>query len=107
MAAEYDIVLDADAFEPLVLTYTDEDEAPVDLTGCAAEFWAKETEGADPYLTMTDADGTIVLGGASGVITLMFHLAAIEKPRGLYKLRLVQSDGIPRILMRGVLIIKP
>ena len=107
MAAEYDIVLDADAYEPMVLEYSDENDAPVDLTGCSAEFWAKENEGEEPYLTMTDAGGSITLGGASGVITLMFHLEEIQKPRGLYKLRVVQSDGIPRILMRGVLIIKP
>lgn len=67
-AAQLDLVIEKNADFSVQLTWTDENNALVDLTSYTADFTAKDTDG-NVIINLTELAG-ITLGGALGTITL-------------------------------------
>ncbi len=93
-------------FSP-VLTYADVNNVAIDLTGYTAKMQIKKTRADLTALeTLTTADGSIVLGGAAGTITLLLtdtQTAAIVWLTGVYDLELTSGSGIVTRLIQGVI----
>lgn len=102
------------AMEPLTIyqgasfrehfTWTDENNTPVNLTGYSACMQARPTpESAQTLLTLTTANGGIMLGAAAGTVLVQMSAAQTETlptGGGHYDLELVAPDGaVTRLLM--------
>lgn len=84
---------------------------PVDLTGCEARMQVRaEVESADVLLSLTDANGGIVLGGATGVIDLYVSdedTGAIDWDGGVWDLEIVHPGGEVTRLAQGSVSVSP
>ena len=83
----------------------------VDLTGCEARMQVREeVESATAVLTLTTADGGIVLGGDQGTIDLEISdeaTAAIAWEGGVWDLEIALPNGdVTRLLMGSVSVSK-
>lgn len=84
---------------------------PVDLTGCTARMQVREeVESTTALLTLTTADGGIVLGGDQGTIDLEIsdeNTAAIAWEGGVWDLEIAHPGGdVTRLLMGSVSVSK-
>lgn len=94
------------------VTWKDENNVPIDLTGFTARMHMRETlEAATPFLTLTTENGGIALGGVAGTIDIIASAtatSAITATEGVYDLELIASDGITVTrLLEGVVFISP
>jgi len=96
--------------EPLRLQLTykaGKPAAPVDLTGYAARFQARERPGApDVLLELTTENGGVTLGGVAGtvVVDIPEEASAAGWTHAEFGLELIPPGDAPRIkLLRGVL----
>jgi hypothetical protein len=85
---------------------------PVNLSGCTARLQIRESVGAaDVLLELTTANGGIILGGATGLVSLFLSdtaTTALEFLTGVYDLEIVQTP-LTRVrrLMEGSVTVKP
>ncbi len=110
-AGNYTITIEQGATLGLTLTWRDESNALINLTGYTARMQVREQlDSATPFITLTTENGGIALGGAAGTITLNITAtatAAITQTSGVYDLELVSSGGVVTRLLEGLVIIKP
>jgi hypothetical protein len=101
----YDFTIYQGATFLRVLTWKDEANALVNLTGYTARMQIRSNkDSADPTVTLTTENGGIALGGAAGTITLTITAtdsAAITESEGVYDLELVSSGGVVTRLLQG------
>ncbi|MDX2074739.1 MAG: hypothetical protein SFX19_10335 [Alphaproteobacteria bacterium] len=105
----YDFTIYQGATFNRVLTWKDENNDAVDLTGSTARMQLRESvDDADPFLSLTTENGGIALGGAAGTITLAISAAdtaVITKTSGVYDLELVSAGGIVTRLLAGKILV--
>jgi len=105
----YDITIHQGATFGLVLTWKDDTEEEVDLTGFSARLQMRESiDAEEPFLTLTTENGGITLGGATGTITLSSaasDTAALAVTSGVYDLELISGSGIITRLLQGSVLI--
>ncbi len=84
---------------------------PVDLTGCTALAHVRASlEAADILITMSTANGKIVLGGVAGTVEILLsaaETAAITWRSAVYDLEITFPDTTVRRLMYGSVTISP
>jgi hypothetical protein len=101
----YDFTIYQGATFSRVLTWKDEAEALINLTGYTARMQIRTNkDAADPILTLTTENGGIALGGAAGTITLTITAtasAAITESEGVYDLELISGSGVVTRLLQG------
>lgn len=105
----YDITIYQGASFNQLLTWRDENNALVNLTGYTARMMARNAAGASsPFLTLTTENGGIALGGAAGTITLSMtpaQTAALAPANGVYDLELASAGGTVTRLLQGSLFV--
>jgi tRNA threonylcarbamoyladenosine modification (KEOPS) complex Pcc1 subunit len=93
-----------ETFNP-ILTWKDETEALVNLTGYTARMQIRKSVDASAFLLeCTTENGRITLGGALGTIALSVSAAdTAALPAGIfrYDLELISGGGIVTKLMKG------
>lgn len=105
-ASKYGIKIEQGATLGLPITWlVGTAQLPVDLTGCTArmDIRAKLTDTAK-LLSLTTANGRIVLGGTAGTITLLLtaeETAALTWLAGVYDLEVEFGTGTVVRLLQG------
>lgn len=112
MSGAYNIVVEQGATFRKELTWKDNSGNPIDLTGYTAKMQIRKKHGAaDPAAaTLSDADGSITLGGASGTIILNMTstiTAALTLASGFYDLELTSGGGFVTRLLEGTYVLRP
>jgi hypothetical protein len=100
-ASRLDIEIQQGATFELTLSYTagdtDDDQEPVDLTGCMARMHIRKTLASeDPEIELTTENGRIALGGVAGTVALTIEAEdtdALDFRTGVYDLELVFGSG--------------
>lgn len=92
-----------------ILTWKDETDTLVNLTGYTARLMARaDIEDAEPFLTLTTENGGISLGGSAGTITLNVSAedtADLSAQEGVYDLEVVSGIGVVIRLLQGNFIV--
>lgn len=100
-AAEYDITIEQGASFSLAVTWQDENESPVDLTGFTAAAQVRETFDSEDAALSFD----VSLGGTAGTISLTADPSAtaeVDFPeRGVWDLELTNAGGTVTRLLQG------
>lgn len=104
-AGRYNITVEKGANFILQLTWKDQNESIINLTGYTARMHMRE-ELADisTVLILTTENGRITLGGVLGTITLQISnidTSAISACSGVYDLELISSAGVVTRLLEG------
>ena len=105
----YDFTIYQGATFSRVLTWKDENNVAINVTGYTARMQLRESQdAAAAFITLTTENGGIALGGAAGTITLSIsaaNTAAITETSGVYDLELVSAGGIVTRLLAGEVLI--
>lgn len=110
-AANVPLQLEQYATARLGLTWTDESNTPVNLTGWTAALQIRQSPGATPIVSLTHLAG-ITLGGAAGTIDIVIPgsvTAAIPVSPAQtygYDLVMVSPGGAPDRLIEGGVTVK-
>ena len=106
---DYDFTIYQGATFARVITWKDEADALIDLTGYTARMHVRESVDADTaFITLTTENGGITLGGAAGSITLSISAAttaALTQTSGIYDLEMISGGGVVTRLLQGAVII--
>jgi hypothetical protein len=104
LAGVYKIICDQGATFQRVLTITDANDDPMNLTGYTARMQIRpEIESTDVLLELTTQNGRITLGGAAGTIALNLtpqDTATIDRD-GFYDIEIISSGGAVHRVVRG------
>lgn len=104
-AGIYNIVADQGATLSRVVTWRDSAKRPNNITGYTARMQVRSTvESATVVLELTTENGRIILGGATGQVTLSVPattMAAITADKYVYDIELVSPAGVVSRLMQG------
>jgi hypothetical protein len=113
-AATHDITIEQGATWRLALTWMQPDGVTAyDLTGCTARMQVRSAHGTDILIdldSLVGADGQIVLGGASGGLSISIAPAATERlnvRKAKYDLVLQLPTGDVDRLLEGKVTISP
>ena len=111
-AGQYDITIEQGADLDLVITWTDSDDEPIDLTGASARMQVRRThDNATALLDIPATVGTIVLGDELGTITVNVPAADTEglpaPLKAFYDLEIVEVGGAVRRVVEGFARITP
>ena len=104
-AASYDLMIEQGATFSQTVTWKDSNNVPVDLTGYTARMQFRPSVNAPTvYFSATSTDGRIVLGGATGAITI--NISAVETTAftfvsAVYDLELQSASGVVTRLLEG------
>ncbi len=104
-SASYHITVNQGSHFTLPITWKDQNQVPINLTGFTARMQARRTHDATThFIELTTENGGITLGGAAGTITLSLSAAAtaaISAETGVWDLELISSGGIVTRLIQG------
>ena len=111
MAGQYDITCDAGSTLRLSLTYKDNNEEPVDLTGYGARLQVRHHySDAEALLSLSDGSG-ITINGNTGVLTIEVSDALtsdLPAGRHVYDLEVFQApSGDVTRLVEGSFTVTP
>lgn len=111
MAQTYDITIDQGATFSFAFTWKDANGDRVDLTGYSAKMQIREYySSSTPVLELSTTDGSITLGGTSGVVTVTASDEAtrdIAIDSGVYDIELYSPLGTTKRLIQGKVTISP
>lgn len=115
MAGTYHFRFDQGATIDRLLTWTDGDGGPVDVSGWSAAMQVRSRPGGTLLALLStgddaEADGTITLGATAGTIRLLVEAdvtAAWSWDRGVYDLLLEDPDGKATRLLEGAASLSP
>jgi hypothetical protein len=111
IAGTYDMVIDQGATLSRALTWKNSARVPYNLTGFTARMHVRNTvTDTGTVLIRTTSNGGILLGGATGVVTVKLtatESAAIPAGRYVYDLELVSAGGEVSRLVEGSFIVRP
>lgn len=106
---QYDFTIYQGATFARTLTWKDENDTAINVTGFTARMQIRTSQDAEsPFITLTTENGGITLGGTSGTIALTISAAstsAITETSGVYDLELVSGTGIVTRLLSGEVLI--
>lgn len=101
-AGIYNDVLDQGATYNLVVVYKDNNDAPINLTGYSAYMQLRENyDSTTADLTLSTANGGIVITGAQGKLTITAtatQTTALTSDYYLYDLEIVSGSVVTRLL---------
>lgn len=111
-AGQVDITIEQGADLDLVITWTDSEGEPIDLTGATARMQVRRTHAdAAKLLDIPAAEGSITLGGVAGTITINVPAADTEglpaPVKAVYDLEIVEAGGAVRRVVEGFARITP
>lgn len=99
----YDFTIYQGATFSRVITWKDESETLVNLTGYTARMQIRQRIGGDTLIALTTENSRIALGGTAGTITL--NVSATDTAAltmdGVYDLELVSAAGVVTRLLQG------
>jgi hypothetical protein len=101
---EYGLVVHQGADWAVTMTYTDENDLPIDLTSYEAQLQVRRKPGGDLLLDMSTDNGKITIVGASGEIGLALAnavTAALAALAAEYDLFIKSPGGTYTPLVRG------
>lgn len=110
MAGIVALTIDQGADLDRLLTWTDSDGTPIDLTGWAARMEIRSKPGGSLYAAFDTDDGSIVLGDAAGTIRITASAATTSAwtwARGVYDLELTDGAGKVTRLIQGSVTLTP
>lgn len=102
-AGIYDIIIEQGATFTRTVTWKDEAETPINLTGYSARLQMRESvDATSTFLSLTSGSG-ITLGGTAG--TILIEISATDTAAltqsGVYDLELVSGAGVVTRLLQG------
>lgn len=103
-AAKYDITIEQGATFAMTLTWRDESNALINLTGYSARMQVRQSISAPQTLLSLTSGSGITLGGAAGTIAISATPAqtgAINSMTGVYDLELESGAGVVTRLLEG------
>ena len=100
-AGYWDITIEQGAAFLQSFVIKDGSGAVIDLTGCTASMQIRPALGMPAIVSLTTANGGLVLGGTNGTITPVFATDALNPGKYVYDLKLVDSGGEPFRLLQG------
>lgn len=99
----YDFTIYQGATFSRVVTWKDENEDAVNLTGYTARMQIRQRLTGDTLIALTTENGRVALGGTDGTVTLT--IAATDTADltmgGVYDLELVSGAGVVTRLLQG------
>lgn len=113
MAGTYDFRADQGATFDRLVTWTDSDGEPINVSGWSARMVIRDRIGGTELHTFSTDDGSIVLGGVSGTIRLLASAEGTKEwtwGAGVYDLALTDPGPNPplvTVLLRGRFIVIP
>jgi hypothetical protein len=106
-AGVYDILCEQGATFRKTFTWLDENEQPVDLTGCSARMQVRPShKGTTTWLDLTGIAMDPALGQLLVVLTATVT-AALPVSRGVYDLEVVHPTGDVTRLLQGTFTVSP
>lgn len=110
-AGVYDITCEQGATFRRVFTWLDENEQPINLTGCSARMQVRPThKSTTKWIDITSATSAMTLGGALGTITVVQSAAVtalLPVNRGVYDLEIVFASGEVERILEGAFQVTP
>lgn len=109
LAATYGLTADQGATFNQVITWFDETDTPVDLSGYSARMQLRLKVNSAVVLELTTDNGRITLGGSSGVITISVSASDMESlSPGTYSydLEFVSPSGDVNRLLMGNFVVR-
>jgi hypothetical protein len=104
-AGKLNIVIEQGATFNPVFTYTDENDALIDLTGYTARMQLRDKVASTTILDeLTTENGGITLGATLGTIALLFtatQTAAMSYTKAVYDLELINTTSVVTRLLQG------
>ena len=107
--AKYDLEIDQAATFRKHLTWMDDEEKPIDLTGFSALMQVRRNLGREMIVELSTDNGRIRLGGVEGTITLRLDAektAELIPGTYVYDLLLISAGGINYRLLEGKVIVR-
>lgn len=105
----YDFTLYQGATFLRTLTWQDENETAINLTGYTARMHLRTSQDAEtPFVILTTENGGITLGGSAGTITLTISAgdtAEITETSGVYDLEIISGSGVVTRLLAGKILV--
>lgn len=102
-AGTYDITIEQGSTFTRTVTWRDENDALVNLTGYSARLQMRESvDATSTFLSLTSGSG-ITLGGTAGTIVILISATdtAALTQGGVYDLELVSGAGLVTRLLQG------
>ena len=111
-AGVYDIMCEQGATFRKTFTWLDENEQPINLTGCSARMQVRSAyKSTSTWLSLTSGSGGgLTLEALTGTITMVITAttsAALPINKGVYDLEVVQTNGEVTRLLQGSFIVSP
>lgn len=101
-AGIYKMLCEQGATLNYAMTWKDSSGTPVNLTGFSAAMQVRESKSSDSaILTLSTSNGGIMLGGATGVITLLAsasQTSALAEGQYVYDLEINTGSTVVRLL---------
>ena len=99
---EYDLATEQGSSLSRVVTYSDANGNPVNLTGYTARMQVRPRASSGyAYLTLTSPSGGLTLGGTTGTITILVEgsvTSAIPAGDYVYDLEVVSSGYVDKVM---------
>ena len=103
-AGVYDLVIEQGATLNTTFTWKDPSGTATNITSYTARAMFRPDYGSDPVLSLTTADSTIAITGASGIVTFNVPAATtafLYAGTGVWDLELVAPNGTVTRLIGG------
>jgi hypothetical protein len=103
-AGVYDLVIEQGATLNTTFTWKDPSGTAINITSYTARAMFRPDYGSDPVLSLTTADSTIAITGASGIVTFNVPAATtafLYAGTGVWDLELVAPNGTVTRLIGG------
>lgn len=99
----YDFTIYQGATFSRVLTWKDENDTAINLTGYTARMQIRQRITGDTLIALTTENGRIALGGSAGTVTLTISASdtAAITTDGVYDLELVSGSEVVTRLLQG------
>lgn len=109
-AGVYDILCEQGATFRKTFTWLDENEQPINLTGCSARMQVRPTHNSTTFWLNLVSPTAITITPLTGQITVVVSAtttAALPVKRGVYDLEVVMSTGEVIRLVQGSFTVSP
>lgn len=110
-AADYDILIEQGSTFILPIVWKDSNGVAINVTGYTARMQVRKTvKSTDILISATTENGRIVLGGATGAVTVTIPATItddITVKSAVYDLEMVSASGVVTRLIQGAVTISP
>lgn len=109
-AGNYTWAIPQGTYQERLFTYTDALGVPINLTGMTAKMQVRPYKKSNTnFVSLTTANGGIVLGGTAGTITVIIKTAQtlLITSDGFYDIELIDADGEVDRFLEGAIKLNP